>query len=310
MPQTSGKSQASAEFRLYRSMRAKAFKIPWRDFAAERDRLIHWRTFGLWARAIADAEQAIPRILRERLDRECPGCLANRDNNTYTTLWADISAWVDRHVFANADTRLDALHYYAGRDPRTEQAWAHWTRTAEAWRIKKPTKYPSFEVWNKQALASPRENGQPIIDADIVDAFIEWEAFAFWVRVATTAARHLPDAVAAALEKRCPGFLAQFRAQATISPKTTMQFWTELLTWIETNHFRKAESAMGIQSVRDAAHRHLRAERISGYRTECEYAWRRKPPDPYPTFEHWLREADAFVAGVRRPPRRVISPRP
>lgn len=281
---------------VYRAMRNKALRIPWRDFAAERDKLIHWRTFALWARAIAEAEHGIPSALRKVLERECPGFLVGRDTGAYATLWDDLSAWIDQHVFleANKAGYLDALHYYAGSDPRSEQAWAHWTRTADAWRTRKPTRYPTFQAWSRAT------EKHPAIAPTVVDAFIEWDAFAFWARVAIVAARHLPEPVAGEVENRCPGFLRQFGD--TISPRTAMQFWTELLTWIEANHFAGA----GIQALRVAARSHLRSERINRYRTECEYAWRRNPPDPFPTFEQWLQDADAFVVGGRR----QTSPRP
>ena len=40
----------------------------------------------------------------------------------------------------------------------------------------------------------------------------------------------------------------------------------------------------------------VRGERIAAYWAYCSSRWSEAPPDHYPGFEDWLRDADAFVA--------------
>jgi hypothetical protein len=92
-----------------------------------------------------------------------------------------LSTWIDEHVFTAARSGgwIEALHYYSGRDHRSEQLWQCWERTETAWREQKPPRYPTAEEGHEDALKhdSPRSK-----TAELVAQYIEWEAFALWRR--------------------------------------------------------------------------------------------------------------------------------
>ncbi len=97
---------------------------------------------------------------------------------------------------------LDALHFYSGRDPKSERIWVQWTRTESAWRNCLPQTYPSFDEWHYEALKTCGTDDKdelthsPMADdqfAALVIDYIEWEAFAFWARaIAESAAESRP----------------------------------------------------------------------------------------------------------------------
>ena len=288
-------------------MREQSLRVCWRDFADACERLIEWRSFALWVRAIVDTERQLPEWLKERINYRCPGFLSARQNAVDSdSTWLDLSAWIDDKFFAAARDGgwLDALHYYSGRDRRSEQVWRQWEQAESTWRHCKQEAYPAFEEWFQEALkdfrpAADEETAQstPIGDrlSALVPQYIEWEAFAFWVRSIVESARGLPAHTAGVLEQRCPGFLDQIRGNSASHAEYSTWVWRDLVAWIEAHIFADAKDASWLDAVRDAARSHLRAERIAAFWAVCSSQWGRKPPDSYPTFEQWLRDADAFV---------------
>jgi hypothetical protein len=130
----------------------------------------------------------------------------------------------------------------------------------------------------------------------LVDEYIEWEAFAFWVRAVVESAGEVPTHLAHVLQQRCPGFLDRVRAgEGTRDAEYLTWLWRELLAWIEARFFGEPNAASYLDELRDAARTHLRGERIVAYWADCNSRWRTKPPAPYPSFDEWLRMADAFV---------------
>jgi hypothetical protein len=305
--------RASANAEIRHQMREQSLRTPWRDFAKASEQLIEWHAFALWVRAIVDTERSVPQWLKEAIDHRCPGFRELRpDAADGDSIWLDLSEWIVDHFFAAAGDGgwIDALHYYSGQDPRSEQIWNHWTRTEATWRKRKPKDYPAFDQWHKEALMSaPLDAGthlerlpaspgpSPPSDrlAALVAQYIEWEAFAFWARLMVERHAKVPAEVATAIEQRWPGFLSQIQTQPTVKAEHATWFWRELLSWVESHVFADAKDELWLDTVRDAARTHLRGERIAAYWAYCGSQWRKHPPASDPSFEHWLRDADAFV---------------
>jgi hypothetical protein len=295
-------------------MREQSLRTPWRDLAEACEQLIAWRSFALWVRAIVDAERSVPQWLQEAIEHRCPGFPESRpDAADGDVIWLDLSAWIEERFFGAARDGgwIGALHYYSGRDPRSEQIWNHWARTETAWRDRRPESYPTFGQWHEEALRNdPPHAGTQLDPAAgsltpstpppdrlfaLASQYIEWEAFAFWVRLMVERAPELPPGVSAVIEKRFPGFLSQLHSQRTQNIEYSTWFWRELLSWIENHVFSDAKEKPWLDAVRDAARAHLRGERIAEYWAVCSSQWRERPPASIPGFEQWLPDADAFV---------------
>jgi hypothetical protein len=277
-------------------MRDQSLRVAWCDLAEACERLIEWRSFGLWTRAIIDAEGAFPEWLKESVDQRCPGLLEDQRRSGHDSLWLDIAAWADDRVFAGARDGgwLEALHYYSGRNPLSERIWRQWEHTESEWQTRRPERYPTFDEWQREALrgASATREDQT---AALVPQYIEWEAFAFWARSIVEVAHGIPVQVAAELNTRCPGFLEQAPTTGTSEAEYETRFWRELLTWMEAHAFAEMANSSMLDVVRGAARNHLRSERIAEFWAACSSQWKNRPPDSYPAFEEWLKDADAFV---------------
>ena len=287
---------AARQVAVDRRMREQALKVPWRDIAAALDRLIEHECFALWARAIADAELAIPEWLLASIEHWYPGFGSSRRSpRSHESVWEDLVSWIDDHICTAARDNgwIEALHYYSGQDPRSKDAWTLWALSESAWQNQKPSKYPSFEEWIQEV----RSVALPNATAALVPRYIEGEAFAYWVRAVVESARRIPSSVAKSIEQRCPGFLGD-RAVHAPAPGTTEYaswLWRELLGWIESHTLAEVGHSSHIEELRARARYHLRAERITAYWAECDAAWNKQPPRVYPDFEEWLRVADRFV---------------
>jgi hypothetical protein len=91
---------------------------------------------------------------------------------------------------------------------------------------------------------------------------------------------NIPADVAAVIEQRCPGFLAHLDSQPTTQLEYSTWFWRELLSWTENHIFADDKEKPWLDTIRDAARTHLRAERIAAYWAFCSSQWRKNPPVP------------------------------
>jgi len=304
--------RASANAAIHRQMREQSLRTPWRELAKACEELIEWHSFALWVRAIVDAERSFPQWLQEAIESRCPGFTKLRPTAVDgDSIWLDLSEWIENHFFAVAREGgwIDALHYYSGQDPRSEQILNHWTSTETAWRKDRPGGYPTFNQWHEEALNAPLDPGRahlrtneapagPLLDrfSGLVSQYIEWEAFAFWARSIVESTHEVPALVKSSLEQRCPGFVSQIQSKDLAPADYSTWFWRELLEWIENHMFADAKKASWLDAVRAAARAHLRGERVAAYWAVCNSRWGDTRPDAYPGFERWLQDADAFVA--------------
>ena len=155
-----------------------------------------------------------------------------------------------------------------------------------------PKAYPSFDDWQQEALNNSAAAESQA--ASLVNDYIEWEAFAFWVRLIVESARGIPEDLKSVVIERCPDFVVQVPDKNPRRSYSSTQLWRDLLAWIEAHHFATNPNT-SLDALRAAARSHLRGERIAAYWARCSSMWKKRPPSPYPTFEEWLRQADVFV---------------
>ena len=124
------------------------------------------------------------------------------------------------------------------------------------------------------------------------EKYVEWDAFALWVRAIEHTEGGLPDWVAKAIANRCPGFF-RFAAEKKVDhPKGAPFFWYHLRRWSHERIFAAPwregwMNAVGYYAVRDLAYR-----RNEAYWEYCEREWERSKPAVYPSFREWLKASE------------------
>lgn len=298
-----------------REARQQAKRIPWERLALAVDQFVAWRAFLLWVRAISEAERGVPQWLAEVLEARCPGFLQaatgtaqKHPRTAEPEFWLELSRWIDENPFHEAKDEgwLSALRYYASCDLRWEQLWSYWEECDAQWRQTRPASYPALEEWRQTAESRvPALGGQPVRRAagaaasrvspdrlkQAVAEYIDWEAFAFWVRSVVAAERRIPAAIASRLDEKCPGILDSIPARSGDGSRV----WLHLIRWIEDQVFGAAKNEGWLEAVRFFARSSLRAERTADYRADCELRWSRHRPATYPDFEEWRRAADSYT---------------
>ncbi len=322
-----------------RSARDKADKearrIPWQLLLSTQSLYIDWTEFRCWVCCLSESAGHIPEVARGELQARCPGFLeaeADYQNGKIggeRTFYMRLYAWIQDHFFATQEQEgwLDAVTWYASRDPRYLRAHSHLSECKERWALAQPISYPSFEQWREDALRSPVERtlrrklqarwaafnrvGSKCLEESLA-SYLEWEAFAYWCLLPLDHAGEvlgasdsppsleqfssvLPPIVSAELKRRCPGFLeyeAQFcRKGAPIYPGP----WVRLMEWIKANFFATEKSKNWLDAVLIAAEHHPRGRRAVDYWMAWDEKWNRDDLAQYPSFEEWRAAADSFV---------------
>lgn len=124
--------------------------------------------------------------------------------------------------------------------------------------------------------------------------YLDWEAFAFWVRTILDAEGELSPFVRAALVRRCPGFLEE-RAEST-TPLSV-----DLFDWIQNRPFARAKCEGWLGAVMFYGFRHVRSHAVWNYWEHCERRWERHKPRRYPTFRTWFHTARNYDAEFEIP---------
>ncbi len=291
---------------------AQARRIPWQRLLHTRNEYIDWQEFYLWARSIVEVENRIPVWLIEILNKRCPGFLEAEKRLTPKAarnrpLPLRLEDWIDDHIFgfAKQDGWFGAITFYAIREPRYQRAEVCWSECVEGWKKAKPLRYPSFEEWKDmaakcddtahllpevRAVMASTKLVAPARLADAVSQFIDWEAFAYWVRPTLELGSRLPKEVARELRRRCPGFL---------EVQSGARDWHSIMCWIADRSFKDAKSAGWFDAMVIHAHNHPRAIRTMEYADHCDEVWASRLPDPYPSFEDWRRNADSYIEPLK-----------
>ena len=296
---------------------AEARRIPWPLLLEARNQYLDWQEFYYWVRSIMESEHGIPDWLSKKLDEACPGFLVNekqylaRHPNEASLTPVRLGHWIDEHIFsfAHQGSWLLAITFYVVRESRYQKASACWSESVRKWQRARPIQYPSFEKWRGEAAQCdetahllPRVRKQracfKLVDperlAQAVSRFIDWEAFAYWARLALEASASLPGEVAHELNSQCPGFV-EFNDKERQADRRIPQDWGRLILWIGEHFFQDAQREGWYDAILISARNHPRSIRTMEYCNHCEQIWESELPMPYPSFETWRRDADRYV---------------
>ena len=135
-----------------------------------------------------------------------------------------------------------------------------------------------------------RFTDQDRLAATITD-YIEWRAFAFWVRLIVETEGSISPEMKALLDERCPGFLDDVEAYRRTHPCEREFLWLRLISWLDCRTFGFAEAegwlhALGYYATRDA-----RMDKVIDYWLQCDDRWKHNRPSVLPTFEQWRQAA-------------------
>lgn len=295
----------------------QARRIPWSRLLHARNEYIDWQEFYLWVRSILEVEEQIPDWLVDILDDRCPGLLEREKSPTPKStkekpLALRLEDWIDERIFGFAKNEgwFNAITYYAVRDPRYQRAEVCWSGCVEKWKKNKPFGYPTFEEW--KGMASQCDGTARLVArerraraasklvapdrlAEAVSQYIDWEAFAYWARPALEYSSPLPAEVRNELVSRCAGFLVEVESGCGHEARTASDGWHQLMSWITDRFFQNARADGWFDAVLIQVRSHPRAIRTMEYADHCDEVWGAHLPIPYPSFEDWRRDADAYV---------------
>jgi hypothetical protein len=291
----------------------QARRIPWHRLYEVRNQYIDWQEFSLWARSILEVEGGMPDWLAKILNDRCPRFVQTLERAANDRpLPLRLEDWIDDHVFgfAKHEGWFNAITYYAMRDPRYQRAEVCWSECVESWKGVKPIRYPSVEEWKAMAAqcdetarltAGERKarSSAKLVHAerlgDAVARYMDYEALAYWARPALARCPDLPTEVVSEVERHCPGFLGGIIEGRQHASGGASERWQGLMLWIADQFFRDAKNEGWFDAILLHARSHPRAIRTMEYAGHCDEVWTSQGPEPYPSFEDWRRDADAYV---------------
>jgi hypothetical protein len=319
MKERQGQTVRKSANRLEHHARARADKearrIPWQRLFAARNQYMDWQEFYLWVRSILEVEDRIPDWLVTIFNERVPGFLESEKQLTPRAakgrpLPLRLEDWIDNYVFGSAKQEgwFNGIAFYAVREPRYQRAEVCWSECVHKWKKVKPDRYPTFDEWKKMAAQCdptahlvPRERAAQAclrrVDPDrlseAVSRYIDLEAVAYWVRPALDRGP-LPAEVTQELNRRCPGFLSDSKKRH--GSKRGSEPFQQLMHWIADHFFLEEEKKEGwLDAVLLQARMHPRSIRTMEFSDHCRHLWDRVLPCPYPAFDQWRRDADAYV---------------
>ena len=122
--------------------------------------------------------------------------------------------------------------------------------------------------------------------------YIEWEAFALWVRAIEVTEGNFPPWLVEVVNRRCNGF-TRFVAEEKVSQSCESPLlWCRLVCWIKEHIFGKIWRENWMNAVGFYAARDLTSLRNHAYWEYCEHHWKRSKPAVYPSFPDWLRASE------------------
>jgi hypothetical protein len=121
---------------------------------------VEWRALSYWLRLCIETNGSVSDSLAAFLEERCPGFVeyavayARQHPGEQEFWWLRFLEWTDEKFFrtAIAEGWRHALGYYAARDPRMNQLRAHWRQCRQAWKLRPPAYFPSFESWRASAF--------------------------------------------------------------------------------------------------------------------------------------------------------------
>ena len=128
-----------------------------------------------------------------------------------------------------------------------------------------------------------------------VNRYVEWHAFAYWVRPALGMPGPLPNKVSREIERRCPGFLVEEAALRGHGEKANGRHFNALLCWIEEREFSRPRNEGWLPVVLYQARLHPRYQRVVDYWHRSQPLRSKHPRSPYPNFQRWKAAADTYT---------------
>ena len=265
-------------------MQEQSLRAPWHEVAVAAQQIVEYLALALWVRASVAPDRPVPALVGRELDTRCPGFLPSRSSDTPTDdLWTDILEWANFHRIpaAQAGGWMEAAHYYAGRDPKSNLYWQHWEQGSGQTRESCASPCP-FEQWKSEAT-----KGFWLPEVAVLEKVIEIEAFALWVSLIVERGGGYSD-LETAVRARCPRLpLANLSLRRGDQPALNRLRQAILSSMLASNP--KAEAAI------DHARNHLRYERVVAYVEYCSRTRRLVERESVPDFESWLRAADEYI---------------
>ena len=272
----------------------QVMRVSWKRFCKAHEEYTRWEAFVLWVTAIVEAEGGPSASLLRVLRRHCADFIEQANQTREPELLAlRLHEWIQDRIFGYAKQEgwLDALHFYGVRGPRCEGAWAYWEYCEREWKDKRRPTYPGFETWWRSAQ---NYNLFPKVTAaraaHVVDTYVDWMAFAHWLRPLMGANLKSPIEVARELQRRCPEFAPE---QLTGRPK--QESWQSFVEHIEDRFFSKVNRQRWFDYVREKTYNHPRHVRTIAYSDRWVQQWSSDPTLPYPRFPQWRQAADDFI---------------
>jgi hypothetical protein len=295
---TKNRKPTKLETKVEGIARRRAFKelmrVPWNRFHEAYLEYLRWEAFAFWVRAIVEAEGNFPSWLTVTIKERCPGFF---DDNTQVSeprlLIRRLDGWIHNHTFGDAKREgwLDAIIFYAVRNPLSEGCWVHWEHCEKAWKRKRPIEYPEFEEWWRMAQnCKVCANVIASSLAAMMDKYVDWQTFLFWLRPIMEGNKQLPPPVVAELKRRCPGFM-----KLSGKHRSSPQGWSSLTEYIEDRFFSSPKTNGWFTCVLKHARFHPLHVRTLEYSRRWNKDWSRNPSPSYPSFAEWRKAADDYI---------------
>ena len=154
-------------------------------------------------------------------------------------------------------------------------------RQAEAALARKSKRLAEYQL----RLTTPQRLAAAITD------YIEWRAFALWVRLIVEVQAGVSAEMRTLLNDRCPGFLDEAAAHSRAHPQEPANLWLRLISWLDREKFGFAHTEGWLHALGYCATRDPRMDQITDYWLQCNAGWMRKSPPVLPTFDQWRQQA-------------------
>jgi hypothetical protein len=147
----------------------------------------------------------------------------------------------------------------------------------------------------KLAKSQLRFTNPDRLAATITD-YIEWRAFAFWVRLIVETEGSASPEMKALLDERCPGFLDDVEAYRRAHPREREFLWLRLISWLDHHTFGFAETEGWLHALGYYATRDPRMDKVTDYWLQCDDGWKQNRPPVLPKYEQWRQAASQSKA--------------
>jgi hypothetical protein len=127
--------------------------------------------------------------------------------------------------------------------------------------------------------------------AGSINDYVEWRAFAFWIRLIVETEGAISPDMRQLLNDRCPGFLDDAETYRRDHPRQREFLWLRLISWLDRETFGFAQAEGWLHALSYYATRDPRMDRVTDYWLQCDERWKQDRPEVLPTFEQWRQAA-------------------